>query len=282
MRTLYLGALMAATMLSPAAANAAEANIQGIDRSAAVFTPFTASALPQRERGERRGEARQERRGKRRAERRSERRGERRAERRTERRQDARRDRRQDVRRDRRQDARLFERREERRQEARRDRRQDVREAQRRIERRAERRQDYRREQRREAYRDYRRDRRADYRRDPYDNARFIYNGRNYNRWNNSWRNDRRYDWRRYRRANRGLFTSRYYAPYRNYGYRRLSVGGILGSLFYSSRYRINDPYRYRLPPVYGPYRWVRYFGDAVLVDVRNGRTVDVIYDFFY
>ncbi|MBH9538828.1 RcnB family protein [Novosphingopyxis sp. YJ-S2-01] len=273
MRTLYFGALMAATILTPAAADAAQANIHAIDRSGIASTEISASAVAQRERGERRGEARQERRSERRADRRAERR--------------------QEARRDRRQDARQFERRAERRREARRDRRQDARQDQRRAERRAERRRDYRREQRREAYRDYRqdrreayrdyrRDRRADYRRDRYNNARFAYNGRQYNRWNNNWRNDRRYDWRRYRRANRGLFTSRYYAPYRNYGYRRLSVGGILGSLFYSNRYRINDPYRYRLPPVYGPYRWVRYFGDAVLVDVRNGRTVDVIYDFFY
>ena len=262
MRTLYLGALMAATMLSPAAANAAPANIHAIDRSGIGFAEVSAAAVPQRDRGERRREARQDRRGERRAERRAERR--------------------QDARRDRRRDARQFERRAERRQEARRDRRQDGRRAERRIERRAERRRDYRRDQRREAYRDYRRDRRADYRRDRYDNARFRYNGRNFNRWNNNWRNDRRYDWRGYRRSHRGLFTSRYYAPYRNYGYRRLSIGGVLGSLFYSNRYQINDPYRYRLPRAYGPYRWVRYFGDAVLVDVRNGRTVDVIYDFFF
>jgi hypothetical protein len=36
------------------------------------------------------------------------------------------------------------------------------------------------------------------------------------------------------------------------------------------------------LPPVYGPYRWVRYWDDALLVDVRSGRVVDVIHNFFW
>ncbi|WP_022674167.1 RcnB family protein [Novosphingopyxis baekryungensis] len=145
-------------------------------------------------------------------------------------------------------------------------------------------RRDYRRDQRndRRIYRDQRRNIRQDYRRGQQIDNRFRYNGRSFNRWNNGWRNDRRYNWRNYRANNRGLFSSRYYSPYRNYRYSRLSIGATLGSLFYGNRYRINDPYRYRLPAVYGPYRWVRYFGDAVLVDVRNGRTVDVVYDFFY
>lgn len=115
-----------------------------------------------------------------------------------------------------------------------------------------------------------------------YGNRQFVYNGRSFNNWNNGWRNNNRYNWRSYRNNNRRLYSGSYNAPYRNYRYSRLSIGGVLGSLFYSNRYQINDPYRYRLPEVYGPYRWVRYYGDAVLVDVRNGRTVDVVYDFFY
>ena len=73
-----------------------------------------------------------------------------------------------------------------------------------------------------------------------------------------------------------------YYSPYRNYSYRRLSIGFFLDSLFYSNRYWINDPWRYRLPEVYGPYRWVRYYDDALLVDVYSGEVVDVIHDFFW
>ena len=61
-----------------------------------------------------------------------------------------------------------------------------------------------------------------------------------------------------------------------------MNVGFRLQNLFYGSRYQINDPWRYRLPPVYGPYRWIRYYDDVLLVDSYDGRVVDVIYDFFW
>ena len=101
--------------------------------------------------------------------------------------------------------------------------------------------------------------------------------------WNRDWRQDRRYDYRNYRRTNRSLYRApRYYSPYRNRGYSRLTIGIGLGSGYYNNRYWINDPYRYRLPPARGPYRWVRYYNDAVLVDTRRGIVTDVIYGFFY
>ena len=59
-------------------------------------------------------------------------------------------------------------------------------------------------------------------------------------------------------------------------------MGVYLDSLFYSNRYWIGDPYYYRLPPAYGPYRWVRYYDDALLVDIYSGEVVDVIYDVFW
>jgi hypothetical protein len=97
------------------------------------------------------------------------------------------------------------------------------------------------------------------------------------------WRSDRRYDWYRYRSANRHLFRpDRYYPPHRGYSYSRARIGIRLGSSFYGSRYWINDPWRYRLPEVYGPYRWVRYYDDVLLVDIYSGEVVDVIHDFFW
>lgn len=101
--------------------------------------------------------------------------------------------------------------------------------------------------------------------------------------WNHSWRNDSRYDWQRYRYANRNLFRSGgYYAPYRNYRYNRLSIGLFLDSLFYSNRYWLSDPFQYRLPPAPYGTQWVRYYDDVVLVDVYTGEVLDVIYDFFW
>ncbi|MEH3159344.1 MAG: RcnB family protein [Sphingomonas taxi] len=125
-------------------------------------------------------------------------------------------------------------------------------------------------------------DRRDDNRRDWNGNA--GWNGNRGGAWNRGWRNDDRYDWGRNRQLNRGLYRlPRYYAPSGwGYGYRRFSVGVSLSSILFSRNYWIDDPYAYRLPEVYGPYRWVRYYDDALLVDIRTGMVVDTVYDIFY
>jgi hypothetical protein len=143
---------------------------------------------------------------------------------------------------------------------------------------------------------DYRDGRRSDWRQDRQQTQNAYRNGyrdgnrsnyrdrdRDHRKWNNDWRRDNRYNWYNYRNANRNVFRlGRYYSPYNNYRYSRLSIGFRLGSLFYGSRYWINDPWQYRLPEAYGPYRWVRYYDDALLVDTYTGEVVDVIYDFFW
>lgn len=106
----------------------------------------------------------------------------------------------------------------------------------------------------------------------------------NYRDWDrNSWRRNQRYNWHGYRSSNRSVFRlGQYYAPYRDYRYSRVSIGFRLGSSFYGNRYWINDPWQYRLPEVYGPYRWVRYYDDVLLVNTYTGDVVDVIHDFFW
>ena len=107
--------------------------------------------------------------------------------------------------------------------------------------------------------------------------------GDRYSSWSRDWRRDNRYNWYSYRNQYRDRYRlGRYYAPYSNYSYSRLSIGFRLGSLFFGSRYWINDPWQYRLPEAYGPYRWVRYYDDALLVNIYSGEVVDVIYDFFW
>lgn len=103
-------------------------------------------------------------------------------------------------------------------------------------------------------------------------------------RWNRDWRGDTRYNWQNYRSSNRNAYRlPRYYAPYGwNYGYRRFSIGVTLSSALFAQGYWIGDPYNYRLPEVYGPYRWVRYYNDALLVDIYSGQVVDVVYDIFW
>lgn len=101
--------------------------------------------------------------------------------------------------------------------------------------------------------------------------------------WNRSWRRDRRYDWMGWRSLNRGAYhLPRYYGPNGGYGYQRFSSGVILEPMFFGRTYWLDDPYAYRLPPAYGPYRWVRYYNDAVLVDLRSGLVVDIVYDIFW
>lgn len=102
--------------------------------------------------------------------------------------------------------------------------------------------------------------------------------------WNRDWRGDNRYNYNRYRTANRGAYRlPRYYAPSNwGYGYRRFSIGVTLSSVLWNQNYWIDDPYAYRLPDAYGPYRWVRYYDDALLIDVRTGRVVDSVYGIFY
>lgn len=127
-------------------------------------------------------------------------------------------------------------------------------------------------------------DRRTDNR--GYDNRAWSGGQRYDNRgsWNRTWRQDNRYDWNRYRSGNRNAFRlPRYYAPYGwSYGYRRFSIGVALSSVLWGQDYWIDDPYSYRLPEAYGPYRWVRYYNDALLIDIRNGTVVDTVYDIFY
>ncbi len=100
--------------------------------------------------------------------------------------------------------------------------------------------------------------------------------------WRRDWRNDRRYDWRHWRNEHREHYRAPRYAAPRYHNYHRWSIGIRVDPWFYGNRYWISDPWQYRLPPAYGPYRWVRYYDDVMLVDTRTGRIVDIIYDFFW
>ncbi|HTG37399.1 RcnB family protein [Sphingomonas sp.] len=118
------------------------------------------------------------------------------------------------------------------------------------------------------------------------DRDRRDWNRGDWNRggWNRDWRRDRRYDWRGYRTTNRNLYRlPRYYAPSGwGRGYQRFGIGFSLSSVLFGPDYWINDPFNYRLPDAYGPYRWVRYYNDALLVDFDTGEVVDVEHDIFW
>lgn len=87
-------------------------------------------------------------------------------------------------------------------------------------------------------------------------------------------------DWRGWRDRNRSLYArGNWRAPFR---YQTFRPGVRIGAPYYSSRYYIADPWRYRLPPVRGYQRWVRHYNDVVLVDTRRGYVVDVIRNFYW
>ena len=99
--------------------------------------------------------------------------------------------------------------------------------------------------------------------------------------WNRNWRNDRRYDWRNYRNHHRSAFhLGIYYDPF-GYGYRAFDIGYRLQPGYFGQQYWI-DPAMYGLPFPPPGAQWVRYWNDAVLVDMYSGEVIDVIHDFFW
>lgn len=93
-------------------------------------------------------------------------------------------------------------------------------------------------------------------------------------------RQEAREDWRDYRRTHRDVYRSgNWRAPFR---YSQWNVGAQLRPTYYSSRYYISDPYRYRLPRPGANLRWVRHYNDVMLVNVRTGRVMQVHRGFFW
>jgi Ni/Co efflux regulator RcnB len=100
--------------------------------------------------------------------------------------------------------------------------------------------------------------------------------------WSTNWRNNDRYDWRRWRDRHRSSFrVGVYYDPF-GWSYRPYQIGWRLWPSYYSSRYWIDDPWSYRLPYAPPGYVWIRYWDDAILVDRWSGQVVDVIHNFFW
>jgi hypothetical protein len=110
----------------------------------------------------------------------------------------------------------------------------------------------------------------------------YNYNQRRSPQWSTNWRNDRRYNWRDYRNQHQSVFrVGAYYDPFGR-GYQRFNIGLRLYPAYYEQNYWLADPYMYDLPPAPYPLQWVRYYDDALLVNVFTGQVVDVMYDFFW
>lgn len=93
-------------------------------------------------------------------------------------------------------------------------------------------------------------------------------------------RQEAREDWRDYRQSHRDVYRAgRWNAPFRYTAWNR---GQQLRPAYYSSRYYISDPYRYRLRAPGRDLRWVRHYNDVLLVNVRTGRVMEVNRGFFW
>jgi Ni/Co efflux regulator RcnB len=95
-------------------------------------------------------------------------------------------------------------------------------------------------------------------------------------------RQERREDWQDYRRDHRDTYRRPAYVGPRGYRYRPVVVGHRFERAYYGRQYIVADPWRYRLPEARGNQRWVRYGNDVVLVNIRNGRVIQVYNGFFW
>ena len=130
---------------------------------------------------------------------------------------------------------------------------------------------------------DSRFDGRNDFRRDNDRRDFGRFDGRRDNNWygRNDYR-DRRYSqyYRSYN-AGRRFRVGAYYRP-SGYYYRRWTYGDFLPSLFWGSRYWLNNYYAYDLMPPMPGTIWVRYGDDALLIDQYTGEVIQVAYGIFW
>ncbi len=95
-------------------------------------------------------------------------------------------------------------------------------------------------------------------------------------------RRELREDWREYRQRNRNVYRQGRYTGPRGYRYAPVAIGHRFAPTYYSQRYWVTNYSRYRLPrPGYNQ-RWVRYGNDVILINVRNGRVIQVYRSFYW
>lgn len=99
--------------------------------------------------------------------------------------------------------------------------------------------------------------------------------------WNRDWRNNSRYDWRRFRNHHRSRFHLGIYIDPFNWGYQPFDIGYRMWPAYYGNQYYI-DPAEYGLPYPPPGAEWVRYYNDALLIDTYTGTVIDSIPGFFW
>jgi Ni/Co efflux regulator RcnB len=93
---------------------------------------------------------------------------------------------------------------------------------------------------------------------------------------------ERNNDWRDYRSSHRDVYRRGAYRGPRGFVYRPVTIGYRFAPTYYSRNYWISDPWTYRLARPAAGLSWIRYGNDAVLVNLRNGRVVQIYNGFFW
>jgi Ni/Co efflux regulator RcnB len=99
--------------------------------------------------------------------------------------------------------------------------------------------------------------------------------------WNRNWQHDGDHDWRRYRDHHRSLFHLGFYIDPFGWNYQPFGIGYRMWPAYYGNQYWL-DPAMYDLPFPPPGCAWVRYWNDAVLVDLYSGTILDEIPGFFW
>lgn len=99
--------------------------------------------------------------------------------------------------------------------------------------------------------------------------------------WNRDWRNDHRYDWRRFRDHHRSRFHLGIYIDPFGWGYQPFDIGYRMWPAYYGNQYWL-DPAQYGLPYPPPGTEWIRYYNDALLIDMYTGEVIDSIPGFFW
>ena len=131
----------------------------------------------------------------------------------------------------------------------------------------------------RDSARDYRRDQRDLRNAQRYGDRRDVRDARRDVRDS---RRELREDWRDYRRSHRNVYRQPAYVGPRGYAYRPISTGYRFQPAYYGNRYVVNNYSTYRLPAPQRGARWVRYGNDIAMVNMSNGRVMQVYNGFFW
>jgi Ni/Co efflux regulator RcnB len=125
----------------------------------------------------------------------------------------------------------------------------------------------------RQEFREDRREYREDVREDRRDNREDAQENRR------EYREDLR-DYRNHRASNRNAYRGSRFSA--NFRYQNFRPGARIGANYYAPRYVMSNYRNYRLPRPGARQAWVRHYNDVLLINVRTGRVLRAIPNFYY